>query len=542
MFVCGPLDVVAYVHNADGDISGRLLAASGWDGVARRWVASSSDIFGRGVELASYLDGKRVHVSSGDAARRQLSAYLTESRPSAYVRQVTQPGWHCGAYVTPSGDVLGNPDELLFYDPPKAAKAHFAQSGTQESWQRNIARFGRGNPRLMFAISSAFAGPLVGVAGVSSGGFNFYGSSSIGKTTLARAAVSVFGAPSYMQSCRATDNALEAVASEHNDALLVLDEVGQMDAHAVGEVAYMLGNGEGKRRADRSGDAREARAWRLVFLMTGEVALAQHMASAGKRVRAGQEVRMIDIDANAGQGRGVFDELHGYKGGAELSAEIVDGARSNYGVAGRQFIEWIAADRDGICRRTSREIRKFVTENTPDGADGQVLRSLERFALVGVAGELATEAGITGWPSGESLEAASACFRSWLEDRGGSGSGEAAAILRQVRAFFEAHGESRFTNLDDAESRPTINRAGYRKRVVAESGEPVSAVQHWVLPSVFERELCDGYSPKVVREVLRAHGWISIDSGGKATKPQRIPGEARRMRVYVFTDAMWGGE
>jgi putative DNA primase/helicase len=47
-----------------------------------------------------------------------------------------------------------------------------------------------------------------------------------------------------------------------------------------------------------------------------------------------------------------------------------------------------------------------------------------RFALVGAAGEMATEAGLTGWPTGESERAARACFNAWLAARGGIGNGE----------------------------------------------------------------------------------------------------------------------
>lgn len=52
-----------------------------------------------------------------------------------------------------------------------------------------------------------------------------------------------------------------------------------------------------------------------------------------------------------------------------------------------------------------------------------------RFALVGVAGAMATAAGLTGWPQGESERAAKACFDAWLAARGGAGNGEVAAIV-----------------------------------------------------------------------------------------------------------------
>ena len=52
--------------------------------------------------------------------------------------------------------------------------------------------------------------------------------------------------------------------------------------------------------------------WRLLFLSAGEVGLAQHIRDAGKKSKAGQAVRLVDIPADAGQGHGIFDTLHGF--------------------------------------------------------------------------------------------------------------------------------------------------------------------------------------------------------------------------------------
>ena len=56
----------------------------------------------------------------------------------------------------------------------------------------------------------------------------------------------------------------------------------------------------------------------------------------------------------------------------------------------------------------------------PEAALGQVQRVRRRFALVAVAGELASETGITGWPKGEAIDAARAVFNAWLMVRPGS--------------------------------------------------------------------------------------------------------------------------
>ena len=80
----------------------------------------------------------------------------------------------------------------------------------------------------------------------------------------------------------------------------------------------------------------------------------------------------------------------------------------------------------------------------PDGASGQVRSVCGRFALVAAAGSLATAFGLTGWPDDEADRAAATCFRAWLERRGSAGDHDIETGIRQVIAYVEAHGSSRF--------------------------------------------------------------------------------------------------
>ena len=190
------------------------------------------------------------------------------------------------------------------------------------SWpRRSVAAPAAGNSRLVFALCCAFAGPLLRLAGMESGGIHLRGNSSQGKTTALKVAASVWGRPSYMQRWRTTDNALEATAVQHCDGLLILDEFGQLDPRVAGECAYMLANDQEKGRATRSGLTRKRRTWRLLFLSSGEVSLADHMAEAGKRTRAGMEVRMLDVPLDAGAGMGGIEALHGHESEATAALQ-----------------------------------------------------------------------------------------------------------------------------------------------------------------------------------------------------------------------------
>lgn len=349
-----------------------------------------------------------------------------------------------------------------------------------------------------------------------------------------------------MQRWRTTDNALEAIAAQHCDSLLILDELAQVEGKVAGECAYMLANEQSKARATRNGAPRARVSWRLLFLSAGELGLADHMAEGMKRTRTGQEVRMEDIPADAGAGMGAFENIHDFAGDAAFSSHLTREALACHGAPGRAFIEWACAHADTLARRVRNATEALSRQWVPQGASGQVERVGSRFALVGVAGELATEAELTGWPVGESERAARACFDAWLAARGGAGNGAVAAMLRQVRRFFETHGAGRFTwwhRAAEDRAPNTLHRAGFR-RMVNQDGKPIKSdsdhqkeygeymsaadgesvsVEYFVLPEVFRAEVCQGFDYQAVCRALLELGALVPDKGRPFDCRTRLP-------------------
>ena len=119
---------------------------------------------------------------------------------------------------------------------------------------------------------------------------------------------------------------------------------------------------------------------------------------------------MADIPADAGAGMGAFENLHDHAGGAAFAKHITHQAQAVYGAAGRAWLQWLCANADTLKATIRNASAALAAQLIPEAASGQVERVGARFALVGAAGELATAAGLTGWPVGESDRAARACF------------------------------------------------------------------------------------------------------------------------------------
>ena len=114
----------------------------------------------------------------------------------------------------------------------------------------------------------------------------------------------------------------------HNDALLCLDELAQVSPKDAGEVAYMLANGTGRARASRDTTLRKTAKWRLLFLSSGEISLADKIAEdvRGRRTTAGQHVRVIDVPADTFV-HGLFEDLHGFPDAGSFARHLLGIAR-----------------------------------------------------------------------------------------------------------------------------------------------------------------------------------------------------------------------
>jgi hypothetical protein len=66
-------------------------------------------------------------------------------------------------------------------------------------------------------------------------------------------------------------------------------------------------------------------------------------------------------------------------------------------------------------------------------------------------------------PAGRWDRAATICFRAWLARRGRAGDYDIEIGIRQVIAFIEAHGSSRFEAAWEQGVERVINRAGFRR-------------------------------------------------------------------------------
>jgi putative DNA primase/helicase len=548
------LEVEAETRSADGDDWGRLLVVLDRDGRRKRWAMPMAMLAGDGTEYRGRLLSLGLIIAPSKFARDALHEYISTARPATKARCVPRLGWQRGRYVLADRTVNPadhqNTAEQIILQTSGAVEIALRESGSLADWQASVAALAVGNSRLIFALSAAFAAPLIRPASAEGGIFHFRGASSTGKSTALIVAGSAWGGGGnggWIRTWRATSNGLEGVATAHNDALLCLDELGQIDSREAGAAAYMLANGIGKSRAGRTGEARPPAEWTLLGLSTGEVGLGDKIGEdgRGRRAAAGQQVRIVDIPADAGRGLGIFETLHGFPSADAFARHLKRAAGEHYGHPTRSFLQSLVDDFDGIAPVVKEHVEEFVTENCPAGADGQVSRVCARFGLVAAGGEMATACGVLPWPKGEATKAAARCFADWLSVRGGIEPAEEGEAVSAVRRFVELHGSSRFEAMGDLAPRDGFNaiveqrisnRVGFRRR--AASG----GIEYVVLPEAWKSEVCTGLDATAVAKALASRGLLIPGSGGKLQNFQRLPGFAGPVRCYVIASTILGDD
>jgi putative DNA primase/helicase len=314
-----------------------------------------------------------------------------------------------------------------------------------------------------------------------------------------------------------------------SDVLLALDEISECDPKDVGAIVYSLTNGTGKQRANRSGLARPVASWRTFALSTGERSIGASMAEGGFRQKAGQTVRLLDVPVP--RVHGAWDNLHGFANGASFSDAIKNAAATDYGHAGKAFVEALSRDKETDFSTDFAELKTLPEFQGRQDAEGQVKRAAERFALLAFAGELASIYGVTPWAEGAATEAAIIGFEAWLKMREGgiSASAETLQIERAIREFIERHGDSRFSSLDKADDHdaPVRDRAGWWR--TSPEGK-----REYLFNSSGMREALKGFDFNRALDELEQLGFIG-KAGADGKRPKTIRVQGGLVRLYPVT-------
>jgi len=517
-WLCSPLIVAAQTVDSNGGRCGKFITGTAATGVCHQFVMSSKDIY-RVSKVVDQLVDKGFEIRKEKSMQESVSKMLLDWKPEKTILLSEKIGWSdetFKTYLLADGSVVGRKDAIYAPTRPVFSLKGVTSCGDLNSWKDTVSLRAVGNPVLITAISLAFAGPLLRINGRNGFGIHFKGLSSTGKTTALTVATSVWGGGDLIRTWRTTSNALEATAAFANDNFLPLDELAEVRPGAAGEACYMLANGQPKIRANSQGHAGKASNWKTVVMSTGEISMAEKLSEVGINPKEGQIVRMIDLKAD-GRAYGIFDNLDGAIDAASFAKELNESAARACGHAGPAFVSKLTELSEDITTFLKHNVEVY-TSLILKGVDISEIsfspRVAEQFAIVALAGEMATRFGLTGWKELTAIAAASEMFRTWIVGQHNPLS--RSEILRRIQEAVVTYD----ARLQEEGASPVKNKFGWQDK------------SRVMFDDFGWSEIHGDLDLKAVARAARGFGLLTSGDGDnlKAKAPNWIP---NRPRLYI---------
>jgi putative DNA primase/helicase len=266
------------------------------------------------------------------------------------------------------------------------------------------------------------------------------------------------------------------------------------------------------------------------ILSSGEIGLSDKVAEdRGKIARVGLDVRLIDLLADANAGHGVFNTLHERLDGSQLSDELKNAALRFYGTAGPAFVSALAKNFTESTKYATDQVTMVTNALTESKGGGQETRVAQRFAVAGIAGEMARAALNLPWREGEVIAATTQLYGEWLDARGGQGPAEFLRAIEAIKNALDRHGTSRF---EDRRISTTGSVFAVRERLGWRTY--VKEQECWCFSTDGWREIMKGISdPRSIARQLAAKGLLSSGKDSETTVVVKIDGHTHRVYAVL---------
>jgi len=527
-----PIKILYESYDQKGKNNGKCFLFLDSQGNKKR-ITLENKLLSDPKETASTLLDAGFAFPTFQKQKNLLMQYFIQSKATPPKTTITKPGWVDKVFLLPSFITDATP--FLMHDRPLLQG--FESKGTPQEWQNNIEILCCDNALLTFVVCATLTPPLMALIAPEEKhlfGFNFFGSSSIGKTTLLELAQSIVGI-NLIHQWRTTDNAVESLFEARNALPCFLDEMAQADPKIIGETAYLFGNGEGKGRAKVTGEAKERKTWNhSILLSTGEEVSKQMTKAKGVDIKAGALMRILDIPAQ--RTYGIFDNIpDGVDSPQTLANKLKEKTKQFYGTPFVQFI--LSLQEKAFLPHLLQELKqaigthkKLFKETFDTNQDSsQIGRSLDYFSWIYATGCLAAETNVFSHLTQDRIfEACQDVFNSWVDQRGTRSSLEEQEFLETLIRFLTTHIKTHLGNLDDVKNNQDLNNP-YQKQLkgyYALGDSPDKTIQAFYFDEANFTDLCGGKDKNWCLRVLQTQGFIQ-KINNRYVKQMRFRGEKR---------------
>ncbi|MGI3898897.1 MAG: DUF927 domain-containing protein [Janthinobacterium lividum] len=532
-----PVSVIRLIEDLDSgsfEIDLKFRSVKGIDSslqVPRALIQRPSEIFkallDAGAELP--LDQK----STMDLLLKELA-----NPPGEITGYTRRAGWRGDTYIGKVRSFGSNNETMRFRPSGTIDPGYGLRSGDHVTWSSGLKIACEASSFFTFALCLGFGGSLLSMLDNDEGAiFNVFGSSSSGKSLMARALASVAGRAERtdLETYDITDRGVEELCFARNDWAAVFDEEGRAKGgkaqrrERVRSIAFMVPGGRGMTRSEQVASVFHLpnHTWRLFAMSSGE----KPLEDASNRRAAGEQVRHIDIGVPDIKEAGIFDRLTGsrfdrVRKATEIAGTVEATIKQHYGVAQDIFLEALVKDHKNLTPKIGQLVERFVNEvGANDNAWERRLAT--KFGIVAAGGVLAAKFDVAPFSQRHVWECAQSVYQAarrsvfTVEE-------SANKVLDQLRAALQD--EHLLPRLDKGEVLPVELREkawGFRRRD-AKDGEVVA-----ILPARFERLVGSRSAATAIMSSLLARGVTIKSSDGKAHRQMAVQGFSQGRTRWV---------
>lgn len=380
---CGFENVTFFAKNVieEGEANPARLLGIKFDGLETEWFRPYDT-----VNIVKKLANAGVILSTSfraniDDAINAVNAAANKSESGFVTWEHRCIGWHTikGEKVYLGADSVGVSGGVVshFDNTGISVNRQIRKAGTLDGWVDAVDKYILGKRINGAIMAAAFAGILRGLYPDEAFGkqgivLNIFGESGNGKTTLVRAAHSIFSSPDTFQSYNGTPNALIQTMAERGEMVSAVDDVCQGGKKNVLDLIFNAASGIEKNRCQNNGKSRHQKEFCGTITTTNVTPI---LRLTGENV--GQLRRVIEV--------GITDTDKIADSGAEADA-MTAAFDANYGHAAEKFALTL------LEKISLEEIRELYGSYYK-AADGKVANGLQnKIALILTSAEICNKA------------------------------------------------------------------------------------------------------------------------------------------------------
>ena len=380
---CGFENVTFFAKNVieEGEANPARLLGIKFDGLETEWFRPD-DI----VKIVKKLANAGVILSTSfranfDDAINAVNAAANNTENGFVTWEHRCTGWNTvkGSKVYLGADSIGMPRGVVshFDNTGIGMNRQIRKAGTLDGWVSAVDKYILGKRINETIMAASFAGILRGCYPdemFSKQGIlvNIFGASGNGKTTLVKAAHSIFSSPDTFQNYNGTANSLIQTLAERGEMVSAVDDVCQGGKKNILDLIFNAASGVEKNRCQNVGKTRQQRGFCGTILTSNVTPILRLTGDNVGQLRRIIEVGITEADKIAGSG-------------AEADA-MTAAFDTNYGQAAEQFAQTL------LEKISLQEIRDMYSKYYA-AADGKVANGLQnKIALILTCAEICNRA------------------------------------------------------------------------------------------------------------------------------------------------------